>query len=233
MTQARPQLKALKRESVGRKVKQLRKQGWLPASVYGKEFASISVQINQKEVEKLFDEVGKAGLVDLVIGEEKALPILFKNPQYDPMIGNLIHIDLHKVNLKEKIVATVPIELVGESPAVKVGNVLIEISNEIEVEALPTDLPEKIEVDISGLVEANTVITVADLKVDTDKVEIKTDLTQVIVKIEEPKEEVIEEVPVEAEVAPGDVPATEQKTPEEGEGGEVAGDEKKKEKGEE
>lgn len=225
MVQTRPQLKADVRELVGRKVKHLRKEGWLPASVYGHDFKSVSVQLNQRDTEKLYGEVGESGLVDLMVGEEK-LPILFKNPQYHPLSGELIHLDLHKVNLKEKIVATVPIELTGEAPATKFGNLLIEISKEIEVEALPTDLPEKVVVDVSGLAEVGATITVADVKVD-GKVTIKTDPTQVIVKIEEPKEEVIEETPAE-EVAPGDVPATEQKAPEESEGG--AAEEKKEEK---
>ena len=84
---------------------------------------------------------------------------------------------------------------------------MIEVTSEIEVEALPADLPEKIVVDMSALATADDVITVADLKIGDDKVEVKTHGEQVIVKTEEPKEEeVIEEV-----VAPGEVPATEQK----------------------
>ncbi len=121
----------------------------------------------------------------------------------------------------------VPIVLIGESPTVKAGNVLIEVTNEVEVEALPADLPEKIEVDISKLESLESVVTVGELEVDKDKVEIKTGGEQVVVKIEEPKEEVIEE-PV---VAPSEVPATEQKVPEEGEvpEGEKVPEEEKKE----
>lgn len=212
---------------MGRKVRQLRNKGLLPVSIYGHGFESISLQLDYKATEKLFNEVGESGLVDLVIGEDKALPILFKNPQYHPMSGSLLHLDLHKVNLKEKIVATVPIEFVGESSAVKAGNVMIGITSEIEVEALPTDLPEKIIVDISKLTEVDSVITVADLEVEKGKVEIKTDEDQVVVKIEAPKEEIIEEV-AETEVAPGDVPATEQKTPEEIAAADAAKKEEKK-----
>lgn len=212
MAKVNPKLVAEVRNITGKKVKNLRKTGWTPATVYGKDFESQSIQVNTVELGKVFDEVGESGLIDLMIGDKK-YPILFRNPQYHPLEGNLIHVDGYKVNLKEKITATVPIEFVGESPAVKAGNVLIEVTDEIEVEALPADLPEKIEVDISKLENLEDQITVADLMVEKDKVEIKTAIDQVVVKLEEPKEEVIEE-PV---VAPGDVPATEQKAPEEGE----------------
>jgi len=226
MTQNRHQLKAEVREIKGRKVKHLRKAGITPAGVYGHGFESMSISINTAELNKIFDEVGESGLVDLTV-DGKTIPILFRNPAYHPM-GGMIHIDCYKVNLKEKIVATVPIELVGESPIVHLGNVLVDVTHEIEVEALPTDLPEKIEIDISGMDTLESVITVGDIKV-ADNVEIKTDLTQVIVKVEEPK---VEEEPVAEEVAPGDVPATEQKAGEEGStaGSEAKGEDKKEEK---
>jgi large subunit ribosomal protein L25 len=98
--------------------------------------------------------------------------------------------------------------------AVKLGNVLVEVATEVEVEALPTDLPEKFVVDLAKLETLESVVTVGDLEYDKEKVEIKTDVTQVVVKVEEPK---AEEEPVVAEVAPGEVPATEQKVLEEGE----------------
>ncbi|MGI5840873.1 MAG: 50S ribosomal protein L25 [Patescibacteria group bacterium] len=213
MAKTNPQLKAQNREILGRKVKQLRAEGWTPASIYGKGIEPVSIKINSMELDNLFEEAGESSLIDLIVDKD-SYPILFKNPQYHPVDGSLIHIDCYKVNLREKIVATVPIELAGESPAVKEGMILVEITNEVEVEALPANLPEKIEVDISSLVGVDDAITVADLKVD-DKVEVQNAADQVIVKIEEPK---MEEEIEEPEVAPGEVPATEQKVPEE-EGG--------------
>ena len=189
MAKTNPQLKAEVRDQLGRKVKNLRKNGILPATVYGHKFTPISIQTSLKEIDKLFEEVGES------------------------ISGSLEHIDCYKVNLKEKITATVPIELIGESPAVKAGNIMVGVSSEVEVEALPTDLPDKFEVDLSKLVSLEQTITIADLVYDKEKVEIKTPLEQVIVKLEEPKEE---EEPVVEEVAPGEVPATEQKAPEEG-----------------
>ncbi|PIZ60329.1 50S ribosomal protein L25 [Candidatus Shapirobacteria bacterium CG_4_10_14_0_2_um_filter_40_12] len=210
------------RTVTGRKVKSIRQQGLTPASIYGHEFKPLSVQFDSALLQSTFSHAGESTLVEVVIGEDK-YPILFKNPQYHPLTSALLHVDCHKVNLKEKIVATVPIEFVGESLAVKNGNVLVPILDEIEVEALPTDLPEKFIVDISSLVDVDQMIIVADLQNDSAKVEIKTDLTSAIVKTEAPK---VEEEPItpEAEVTPGDVPATEQKTEEE----KTADDEAKK-----
>lgn len=213
MTKEKHQIKVDKRTVVGRKVKHLRKDGFIPSTVYGHKFESMSIQFKTVELEKLYDEVGESGLVELLIDKEK-LPVLFRNPQYSPVGGEIIHIDCYKVNLKEKITAFVPIEFIGESLAVKDGNVLVEVTDEIEVEALPTDLPEKIVVDISVLNAVGDMITVADIKFDSDEATIVTHPEQAIVKIEEPRaEEVI--APPEAEVAPGEVPATEQKTEEE------------------
>lgn len=208
MTKEKHQLKAQVRTLLGRKVKQLRKEGLLPATVYGKGFDSISVQINLIEAEKIFNEIGESGLVELIVDEKEKLPILFRNPQYHPLDEKLIHIDCYKVNLKEKISAMVPIEFVGESQAVKDGNTLVTVTDEVEVEALPADLPESIEVDLTVLENLESTITVADLKVDKSKVEILTDAEQLIAKVEEPRTE--EEEPA-VEVSPEDVEATAQK----------------------
>jgi large subunit ribosomal protein L25 len=212
MTKEKHQIKADIRTVLGRKVKHLRKDGLIPSTIYGHKFETMSIQFKTIELEKLYDQVGESGLVEVLIGEEK-LPILFRNPQYSPVWGNILHIDCYKVNLKEKITASVPIEFIGESQAVKDGNVLVEVTMEVEVEALPTDLPENITVDISILSAVGDTITVGDIKLD-EKVEMVTPVEQVIVKIEEPRAEEVIEAPVE-EVAPGEVPAMNQKTEEE------------------
>ncbi len=196
----------------GRKVKKLRAEGFVPATLYGAGIDSLTIQLNYKEIEALFEEVGESSLVDIKI-EKDVYPVLLRNPQYNIMDESLMHIDCYKVNLKEKITATVPIELIGEAPGVKLGNSLIEVSNELEIEALPADLPEKFEIDISGLEEVDAMITAGDIKL-SDKWELKSPADQVIVKLEAPRveEEVVEE---EELVAPGEVPASEQKTDEE------------------
>lgn len=197
---------------LGKKVKRLRAEGVIPSTFYGKGMESVSIQFSTREVERIFATVGEAGLVDLAIDKDKSVPVLLRNPQYGVVSDDLIHIDCYKVNLKEKIIASVPIELIGESMSVKNGNSLMQVTDEVEVEALPADLPEKIVVDLTALKTVDDTVTVADLKIGDEKVEIKNATDQVIVKTEEPREEeVIEEV-----VTPGEVPATEQKEGEEG-----------------
>lgn len=227
MIKEKHEIKAEIRTALGRKVKNIRKQGLTPATVYGKGLESKSVQFATIDLGKIYEKVGESTLVTLLLGQEN-LPILFRNPQYHPVEGNMIHIDCYKVNLKEKITAMVPIEFVGESQAVKDGNTLITVTDEIEIEALPADLPEKIEVDLSVLENLECSITIADLKIDTSKLEIITDKDQLIAKTEEPR---AEEEPIVAatEITPEDVPATAQKSPEELAAAETAEGNKKKE----
>ena len=209
-------LKVSKRELLGKKVKRLRNEGLTPASVYGRDFKSISIQAETKALESLFEELGESGLFNIQIDKGKLLPVLFKNPQYHPVSDQLMHVDFYKVDLSRKINAEVPIELIGEAPVVKLGNVLMHITNTIEVEGLPADLPEKIEVDVSGLETLEDMISVGSLKIDKDKLTILTDLEQIVVKSEEPKEEEVEMV----ETAP-EVEGEEGEAGEEGEEGEA------------
>lgn len=188
-------LKSEKRKLFGRKVKQLRKLGLLPANIFGKKIKSEAITVKYKEFKDLFEKAGETQIVDL-----DGKPVLVSNLQIDPVTSDYIHVDFRQVDLTEKITAKVPVEIVGESPAEKqnLGTVVQQIS-EIEVEALPTDLPEKIEIDATLLVEVDQMIFVKDLKIDK-KVTIKTDLESIVVKVEPPtKEEVVEVIP---EVAP-------------------------------
>jgi len=227
MTKEKHEIKAEVRTVLGRKVKTLRKKGLTPATIYGKGLESQSVQFVTIALDKMYDKVGESTLVTLNLGKED-LPILFRNPQYHPVEGNLIHIDCYKVNLKEKISAMVPIEFIGESQSVKDGNTLVTVTDEIEIEALPADLPEKIEVDLAVLETLEATVTVADLKIDTSKLTVLTDAEQLIAKTEEPRAEEVEVAPTE-EVAPGDVPAMNQKTEEEKAAAEKAKEEESKE----
>lgn len=211
MAKENAKLTAQVRTVTGKRVKTLRREGLIPSTIYGKGFEPKNIQFLEKEFSKIWEHVGESGLVDIEI-DGKKYPVLFRNPQYHPVWSSIMHIDSFKVNLKEKIVATVPLEFIGESDAVKAGNILVEALTEVEVEALPADLPEKITVDISALVGLESQITIADLVIDKAKVELKNDPEQVIVKVTEPK---IEEEPEVVETAPIDVPATAQKTEEE------------------
>lgn len=157
-------LKAEKREIVGKKVKKLRKEGKLPVGVYGKEIKSEALTVPLKEFMAIYSKVGETGLVELEYGG-KTQHVLVSNLQIHPVSRQPVHAELHAVKLTDKIKASVPIQLVGESPVVKDGaGVLLQTLNEVEVEALPTDLPEAIVAEIGTLAEVGQQIKVSDLK---------------------------------------------------------------------
>lgn len=192
----------------GRKVKKLRQQGLLPANVFGKKIKSESIQVVDKDFKVIYKEVGDTGLITLIIGKDEK-PVLVHDVQVNPMTDEVIHVNFLQVDLKEKVEAEVPVELIGESPAEKQSlGTVVQYINEIKVEALPTDLPEKFTVDTSELTDVDQAIYVKDLRVDRSKVEIKNDGEEIVVKVEPPqKEEVVEVTPVVAVGAEGAVPA--------------------------
>lgn len=180
----RPKLSVAKRTIVGKKVKKLRRENLLPANIYGKNIASVAVQVPLKEFSGIFKEAGETGLIDLNLDGETR-PVLIHNIQLDHMTRLPLHADFYQVNLKEKVKTMVPIVTTGEAQAVvdKVG-LLLQPLAEIEVEALPEKLPENIEVDVTKLSAVDDQITVKELKLP-DGVTLLTDPEQVVVKIAE------------------------------------------------
>jgi len=214
-----PTLPAETRTVIGKHVKKLRREGKLPANVYGKGLESQAIQVVTKTFETIFKEVGETGLIDLQF-EGKSHPVLVKNIQLKYPLKTPLHVDFYQVNLKEKVKTMVPLEIVGEPKAVteKIG-ILLQQINEVEVEALPTELPERFDVQVEHLAAIGDQITVSDLNVP-EGVTILSEPEQIIVKIDEP---VVEEPePEEPEEAEG----------EEGEEG-AEGEAKEGEKGEE
>lgn len=200
-------LKGEVRKITGRKVKNLRLQGIIPGNIFGKKIKSESVQVNYKEFAEIYKKVGETGLLTLVIGSSEK-PVLVHNLQVNPVSDVPVHVDFLQVDLKEKVEAEVPVELTGESPAEKqaIGTVVQHL-NEIKVEALPMDLPEKFEVDTSTLSEVDQAILVKDLKFDRSKVTIMTDENEIVVKVEPPQKEEVIVTPIVAVGAEGAVPA--------------------------
>lgn len=201
-------LEAQKRTIRGRKVKNLRKSGFVPGTVYGKGVESLSVQVNRDTLLSLFKEVGETGLVELSVDKTEKRPVLISLIQTHPVTGDVLHVDFRQVNLKEKISAMVPVELVGESPAVKngIGNLVQQI-DEVEVEALPTELPDHFELSIDGLLEIDQALYVKDIVFDAKKIEMLTDTEMIIAKIEGQQAE--EVVTPAAETETTETPATE------------------------
>jgi len=197
------QIKAVERKLKGRKVKRLRKEGVLPANIFGKKVKSTAIKIALADFEKVYKEVGETGIVEIVLGKTKR-PVLIHNIQVDPASDIPIHVDFLQIDLKEKVTAQVPVELVGESPAEKqaLGTVVLHL-DEIEVEALPKDLLEKFEVNIGNLTEVDQAVFVKDLSFDKKKVEVKMGGDEIIVKVEPLRKEEEEVKPqVEEEVVP-------------------------------
>ncbi len=191
-------LTAQSREITGKKVKKLRSQGIIPAHVFGHKIDSENISVDEKEFKNIFHKSGETGIINLKIGS-KDYPVLVKGMHLDPVTLKMLHVDFYKVNLSEKVKVQVPLEVIGESPAVetKIGLLLTPVS-EVEVEALPADLPEKIEVNIESLKEVGDTITIGDLKIN-DKIEILSDAELVVASIGEFVTKEMEEVEAEAE----------------------------------
>ena len=209
----RESLKVDKRDIQGKAVKKLRREGILPANIFGKGFESTAVQLPLKEFTEIYDKVGETGLVDITLGSD-TIPVLIHNAQINPRTQMVVHADFFKVNLKEKIIAYIPIVGTGEAIAVRDNlGILLQQLSDLEVEALPTDLPEKIEVDITDLAEVGAQIVVSNLKIPAEVTAV-TDANQTVFRIGEAVQEEPEpepEAPAEGEEgaapAEGEAPA--------------------------
>jgi large subunit ribosomal protein L25 len=157
-------LNAKVRKATGNQVGALRQDGRIPAIVYGPGIDNRNISLDVREFEKVYGEAGESTLVDLVIDEEDMVKVLVQDVQYHPLRRQAVHADLFQVKMDEEITATVALELVGESLAVKMlGGMLVANLDSVEVKCLPTALVPHIEVDLSKLVALGDQITVGDI----------------------------------------------------------------------
>ena len=215
MTNTKTYFSAKKRSIKGKKVKSLRREGIIPANIHGDIKEPMSIEVPDLEFAKLYREVGDTGLVYLQIENEKDKPVLVDQVTYNPVDDSIEHVVFKQVNLSEKISAQVPVEVVGEVEVPEA--VLVTVVDSVEVEALPADLPEKFEVDVSRLKEFGQSITFADLKYDASLIKLMVDEEQMqspIVLLQEKVEEV--EVPEEAAEGEAEAPETSESTESEG-----------------
>jgi large subunit ribosomal protein L25 len=192
-------LKVEKRNIFGKKLKKLRIEGRLPANIFGPGFKSQSISLDIKDFNKVFKTAKETGIIYLKL-DASEIPVLVRGVQKHPVSGNILHVDLRKIDLKQKIETKVPIEILGESPAVnQKGGVLLTHVNEVVVEALPENIPQKISINITLLIEIGNEIKIADLS-KSDKYIIKEDENKIVVSVIEHKEEslVAETAPTEA-----------------------------------
>lgn len=184
-------LKANKR-TAGVDLDVMRKSGEIPAVFYGAGKPSTSISVNTTEFKKVWNSVGESSTVK-VNTPDGEIDVLIHEVQTDPVTDEPIHVDLLAIDMSKKIRVEVPLEFVGISPAVKTGiGTLVKVLHKIEIEALPKDLPHKIEVDISELANIKDAINVSGLKMPAGVVPVTSGL-EVVCAIAEQKEEVIEE----------------------------------------
>jgi len=158
-------LKAVKRDVTGKQVKAMRREGQLPAVIYGRHLEPIAISLEAHAATLAMSKLTSSSLVTIDL-DGKEYPALVRERQRNFIKGNLTHIDFLAVDLTEKIRATVRLEFVGVSGAVKDYNgVLVKNIEKLEVECLPTDLPERIAVDIAALAQIGNSIRVRDLAV--------------------------------------------------------------------
>ncbi|MDD4238527.1 MAG: 50S ribosomal protein L25/general stress protein Ctc [Desulfotomaculaceae bacterium] len=191
-----PELEVQKRlEKTNSHTHEMRNKGLIPAVVYGKNIGSMAIEVNARELQKILAEAGSNALISMKFnenGKTKRHKVLVKAVQRDPLHRNLVHADFHQISLKDRIHTTVPVVLNGTAPGVLVGGLLSPLLRRVEVECLPTQIPEAIVVDISGL-EVGDVISVADLVLPPD-VRINEDLHAAVVTVAAPGRESVETV---------------------------------------
>lgn len=184
-------IEATKRDITGKKVKSLRREGKLPAVVYGHQFSPLPIVLDYRQASRSLAGVSSSHLIDLIVDGQK-IPVLVRERQYHPLSGNLLHIDFLAVSMTEALRTFVPVELEGEAPAVKdFGGVIVVGLEEVEVECLPKDLPEKIIVDLSKLERIGDGIYVKDLTLPSG-VEVLNDGDEMVVLVTAPEGEEVE-----------------------------------------
>lgn len=186
------ELQAQARVALGKSVRTLRDQGLIPAEFYGRGFPNQTLTVAKSEFGKVLKSAGESTVITLVVDGKKH-PSIIHDLQHDSISGEIIHVDFYGVHMDEKITAHVPVEFTGEAPAVKAhGGVLNKAVDEIEVEALPADLPHSFVIDVSGLAEIDQSIYVKDIAVPKN-VRVILDAETAIVTVMPPvkEEEVI------------------------------------------
>ncbi len=182
------ELSVAPRSVLGKRVKALRRGGLTPANVYGHRVESRALQVDTATLVRTLRALERNAILSLRIeGEKAARPVMVRDIQRNPVSDRIFHVDFYQVSLTEKMRADVPLMLMGKAPAVDdFGGILIQSLENITVEALPTDMPSHVEVDISILSELESSLHVKDLVLDS-KLHLLTDPEVVIAKVAAPR----------------------------------------------
>lgn len=199
------ELETQKRTVLGKKVKSLRREGLIPAVLYGHDIESLPLQIEERELNRVLARAGGHQLIALKVGRKKPQLALARDVQWDVITGRPIHVDFYAVVMTEKITTEVPLVFVGEAPATdQAGAMVLQNLDQLEIECLPGDLIEAIEVDLGELKEIDQAIYVKDLRLPPT-VDILTNPEELVAKVawaapEKVEEEVVPVAPEEVEV---------------------------------
>ncbi len=192
-------LQAKKREVLGKQVKKLRNEGFVPAVIHNHGQASVHVSVATSDLKKAFADAGKHAPVKVDV-DGKKYTTLIKEVTHVPATSKVSHTVFQAIRADEKASTEVPLNLSEDNPATKASLLVLQKIDHVEIEALPSDLIDVIEVDTSTLVEVGDKITVADLKVPST-ITIKTDPEQAIATVEMPKDQIAEADAAAAETA--------------------------------
>ena len=193
-------IKAEKREVFGKALSEARLRGELPAVIYGPKEEAMPVFVPFGVFKKIWHEAGESTLIELNIDGAKK-DVLIHDVDIDPIKSYPRHVDFYAVDLTKKLTVSVALVFEGEAPAVKLGGILVKVMREVEVEAMPKDLPHEIKVDVSSLEWFEDRITIADLKLPKGVMAV-AEPEEVVVLAEAPK---LEEAPAEEAVSLADI----------------------------
>ena len=198
-------LNVARRERLGKKVRALRREGMIPANIYGQHTDSTAVQLPADDLRHLMRGHGRNEIIYVNIeGEER--PTFIRDIQRNPVTDQILHVDFMQISLKEKVRLEVPIHFTGVAPAVDTySGILDHQLTQVMVEALPTNIPQFIELDVGTLTEIGQALHVSDLIAPEDTI-ILTDPELAVVRVDLPAAERSEEAPT-AEAAEGAAPA--------------------------
>ncbi len=187
------ELAVQKRTVTGKKVSQLYRDGFVVGNIFSKGKESTSVQVEYEPMRKMVEAAGFNHPIELHIDGSAAHLVMIKEITRDPKKHMLRHIAFHEVRKDQKIEAEVPVELVGTSPAVLAGNIVLRGDDTLLVEASPLDMPDHLEADAEKLAEPDDVILARDLKLPANVVLVEGEEDKVVFRVEVPRSNLEEE----------------------------------------
>lgn len=180
-------LKVANRAERGKQLAKTRAAGQVPAVLYGPKEATQSITMSRSEFEKVLKEAGESTVVTLT-GLDDDKDVLIHDVAYDAVTGAPLHVDFYSIEKGKKVTVNVPLEFIGEAPVLKLGGVLTKVLHELEIEAMPKDLPHEITIDVSSITDFDSSITVADITIPQG-VTVLNDPEEMIVVAAEAEEE--------------------------------------------